>query len=240
MGKSIIIKGADYSANGILPEFVRLSWIGLSDSNGSFEETPYGRFISSGVNVTSEVKMIMTFQTDNTPHSVMLSGSRYSVGSTFQIWLQGERVVAYFGMYDNTTNSELIQRNLWDGNIHTVELSKSGIVVDGDEYLWTNPVPTASWNVPIYLDCSSQQPAQGGYYNSYAHDEVEEGVYVPCPESVKIKNVKIYTDYQSPASIVVDAIPVKRTADNVVCFYNTVNAGYLQRNDGSEPEYGTL
>ena len=112
MGKSIIIKGADYSANGILPEFVRLSWIGLSDSNGSFEKTPYGRFISSGVNVNSEVKMIMTFQTDNVPHSVMLSGSRYSVGSSFQIWLQGERIAAVFGMYDNATNTEYIQRNI--------------------------------------------------------------------------------------------------------------------------------
>ena len=35
----------------------------------------------------------------------------------------------------------------------------------------------------------------------------------------------------------VDAIPVKRTSDNVVCFYNTINGEYYTRNDGSTPSY---
>lgn len=52
---------------------------------------------------------------------------------------------------------------------------------------------------------------------------------------VRLKNIKIYSDYEDTSSLVVDAVPVKRETDNKVCLFDKVTRTYLFTNDSENP-----
>lgn len=238
MGKSLIIKGADFSVNGIAPAFRRLAWIGGSTKNGLDQSTPQGQYINSGVQSTVNTKLAVEFTLDSTPHSVWICGGNTNNVSSICFWAQSSNTVFYMSVVNgqSSTNSVTVPQSLWDGRKHVVEISKEGVVLDGITYNFeTTSSYSGSTTGSIYLDCVAQSTANN--YNSRAYDSTQG---VALPNAVKVHNVKIYTNHQDATSLVVDAIPVLRLSDNVVCFYNTVNGEYLERNNGSTPEYGTL
>lgn len=239
MGKSLIIKGANFSINGIVSEYTRLAWLGCSTRNSLDSGVTNGEYISSGVNMTEETRLVVEAIMDDSTHDVQLCGSRTSVPTQCQAWAKTNVVTFYFARKDASTAMSMdVSTNIWDGKKHVFDISKGGIVLDGVPYYWSStPYVTEGQTSPLYLDCSSASSA--GNYNSAAVS-TSGGTRTPLNGVVKYVNIKIYSDYQDLTSLVVDAIPVKRKSDNVVCFYNTVNGEYLVRNNGSTPDYGTL
>ena len=226
MGKSLIIKGADFSVNGIAPAFRRLAWIGGSTKNGSDQDTPQGQYINSGVLSAINVKLVVEFEiAAGAIRNAYLSGCGVSNQTNLFAWAQETRIAVYMGYAEGTdANALFIPVNPRDGKKHTIEISKGGVVYDGVTYSWDITPSSSGATAPIYLDCCSK------YTPDYNTKVANAG-------DTKIHNVKIYTDYQDESSLAVDAIPVKRISDDVVCFYNAVNGEYLERNNGSTPEY---
>ena len=244
MGKSLVIKNVSFAANGIPPQFQRLAWIGGTTKDSRDDGAENGQYISSGINMTTNIKLVVEFTLLNeSGHGVMLPGSRYSSATTMQVWAQPSAIKVQMAFASGTTeNVKTISKSLWDGKKHIAEISKANIKIDGETYSWeTTPNNSGQGPAPLYLDCSSypNNLSEQQYCNSAAYDLVE-GTRVPLTGGLKIHNVKIYTDYQNEASLAMDAIPVKRISDNVVCFFNAVTGEYHERNNGSTPEYGTL
>ena len=237
MGKSLIIKGANFSINGIQAEFLRLGWIGASTSNGDNPLTPNGQFISSGITTSLDVKMEITAQfiapQSGETFSVFLPGCEISYPSAIRIWAQPTQVTARFGSYDSdrTTSCTLsVSKNLWDGNTHTVIIDKTGVVIDDASYTYDNE-PDLMDVQPIYLDSCSKW-STGGYNTAALDGET------PLTGKLRIKNVRIWSNYLDETSLVMNAIPVKKLSNNVICFYNSVDGTYKVRNNDSTPDYG--
>ena len=239
MGKSLIIKGANFAINGIVPEYTRLAWIGASTKNSLDDGASTGQYISSGVNMTENTRLVVEVIMDDTAHDVQLCGSRTSVPTQCQAWAKTSATSFYFARKDSSTAMSMnVATSIWDGKKHIIDISKGGVVLDGVSYSWSStPYVTEGQTAPLYLDCSSASSA--GNYNSAAVSTSGD-VRTPLTGAVKYVNVKIYSDYQDTTSLVVDAIPVKRKSDNTVCFYNAINGEYLVRNNGSTPDYGTI
>lgn len=239
MGKALVIKGVNYSANSIQTDIQRLSWIGLSDQDATFENSPNGRYISSGVTFNTDVRLSVTFKTDTEKHSMRLPGTRFSTNATVHAWVQPGAVQVFFGSYGLSPNINLIQRNLdiWDGGIHTIDISRLRATIDDHSILWDHEInPMESSSVPLFLDCASIGDEK---INTYAQALYNEEIS-PLPEVVKIQNVKIWTDCESEETLIIDAVPAMRLSDGAVGFYNLINGEFLLRNDGSTPSYGMV
>ena len=235
MGKALIIKGADFSVNGISPEFIRLSWIGMSTSNGSYQATPQGQFISSGIFTTLDMRLVVVAEFVDENFAAILPGCDYNTISTARARANATYTSAVFGRTSSDVASvDAGGKKLWDGGTHTIDLSRVGLSVDGTLFEFSN-APTSMSEGIIYLDSASK--SSSGHYNTAARLTID-GADTPLTGAVKIKNVRIYSDYTDNSSLVMDAIPVKRLSDNVVCFYNKVAGTYHVRNNGSTPEYG--
>jgi hypothetical protein len=237
MGKALVIKGVNYLPNSIPTEIQKLSWIGLSDQDSTFESSPNGRYISSGVTFNTDIKISVTFRTDNSPHSMRLPGSRFSNNTTVHAWVRSNGVEVFFGAYGPAIalNSRIYANvNLWDGQVHTIDISRLGANIDNNFISWNHEInPIESSNAPIYLDCASDSEKINTYAQALNNEDIS-----PLPEVVKIENVKIWTDCEDYSTLVVDAIPVKRFSDEAVCFYNKIDGSFFLRNDGSTPSHG--
>ena len=236
MGKAIIIKGADFSVNGIAPTFQRLSWIGVTTKDNRDDGAEHGQYISSGINMTINTRLIIECTFDNVAHSVISPGCNYSTNTQLYFWAQGGYLYAYA---PPNLNMRTIS-SPWDGNRHVLEICKGWVKVDGETFSWATTPSNTGQVSPIYLDCSSlpDNSSQSGQYANTSAYNLVEGVKEPLAGVFKIHNVKIYSDYTDETSLVMDAIPVKRYSDNVVCFFNAVTGEYHERNNGSTPEYG--
>ena len=264
MGKAMIIRGANFAPMRIESGFEKIDYIGLSDRNGA--ETGIGRYIYSGINSSADVRMSITFRTvekdeNSSYNNVIIAGSRYSISSIMQVCLNrkdnendedSDNVVVSFGSYGTfAENKEIINKDLWDGEEHTIDFCKDFIKIDDDTYNWTHTnINVGNWGGPIYLDCASCPPEDG--YNTYiSADQARKTIITNDngdavrrtlfdADCIKLKEIKIWEDYSSEASLAIDAIPVIRKKDSVVCFYNKVNGAYLVRNDGSTPSHPKL
>lgn len=253
MGKSMIIKGANFAPMRIESGFQKIDYIGLSDKNG--EETGIGRYIYSGVDNSSNTRMSVKFETaergeDDIYNNIVIAGTQYDISSVMRICLNSNNVTISFGSYDGMLlqeNKKIIYENIWDGNEHTIDFCIDFIKIDNSSYNnWNNNnnLNIGDWGGPIYLDCASCLPEDG--YNTYiSFDKAQKslsyrdskGFDASC---VKLREIKIWENYSLESSLVVDAIPVIRKKDNIVCFYNKVNGEYLVRNDGSIPSHALL
>ena len=250
MGKSMIIKGANFAPMRIESGFQKIDYIGLSDKNG--EETGIGRYIYSGVDNSSNTRMSVKFETaeggeDDIYNNIVIAGTQCDVRSVMRICLNSNNVTISFGSYGGMLlqeNKKEITENIWDGNEHTIDFCIDFYKIDNRSWNWNNNnnLNIGDWGGPIYLDCASCLPRDG--YNTYiSSDQAQKRISnydVFDASCVKLREIKIWENYSLESSLVVDAIPVIRKKDNIVCFYNKVNGEYLVRNDGSIPSYALL
>lgn len=228
MGKALIIKGANFSVNGIPAEFTKLAWLGGSTANNSYINS--GIYWGNKVSAFDE-ELQFHFKLDATG---LQTNNFYSIGTKINdwsnccAWLKADGTSAYFGNVSVGMTGVI----LFDGAWHTLSINKNGCIIDGVSYPFataptaysgTNPAPSAVYgNNPIYLDCSSMNSG------------TTKNKYIDGPSSA----MKIaWAKYYRAGTCILDAIPVKRNDDNKICFYDRVTGEYLVRNDGSNPDY---
>jgi hypothetical protein len=220
MGKSLIIKGADFSQNGIVPDFIQLDWIEGSDTDGRGILSN----ILNKVNLSYECIFTCWKDPSATPQqtSVYLPGNDMNTNSRLGGWSISGSLHVYWGTGDHSFSA------VYDNAKHIVFSSKAKMKLDNTEYVPETQPTFSNAGGYIGLDCKA----------SYANGNVYIGRLVPHSSSSKIKihGIKIWDG----ETLVLDVIPVKRTADNVVCFYDKVQDRYFERNDGSTPVYGEL
>ena len=248
----MIIKGANFAPMRIESGFQKIDYIGLSDKNG--EETGIGRYIYSGVDNSSNTRMSVKFETaergeNDIYNNIVIAGTQCDVRSVMRICLNSNKVIISFGSYGGMSlqenKREFSPKNIWDGNEHIIDFCIDFIKIDGISWDWSNNnLNKGDWGGPIYLDCASCLPEDG--YNTYiSFDKAQKSLSYQESKGfdagcVKLKEIKIWENYSLESSLVVDAIPVIRKKDNIVCFYNKVNGEYLVRNDGSIPFHGSF
>lgn len=236
MGKALIIKGADFSRNGITEEYQRLAWIGASNTNK--KHIASGLYFGNNVgNLNEELEFSVTL--DRSKLDNPTSGTCYSMGSgmnnptNVKVWFQGGACACYFSS-DNSTGTnrsvfKSVSGSLWDNQPHTIKLNKHGGTIDNNTFTFDfepnldGLSEGAITNAPIYLDCYSK-------YGSGNNDVVAS----QTEDAEKIHWVK----YRRDGELVLDAIPVKRNSDGKVGFYDRISGELLLRNDDSTPVYG--
>ena len=235
MGKALIIPGADFSVNGIQPEYTRLSWIGASNENG--KHIASGLFFGDKVgNLDEELEFCVTL--DRSKLDDPTSGVCYSMGSgvnnptNVKVWFQSGTSAYYFSSNNSTGSNRVVSKvvngSLWDNQPHTIKINKHGGSIDNNTFTFDfepdlTGISEASYNnSPIYLDCNSKAGAGNDVVASQTED-VE-----------KIHWVK----YRRNGVLILDAIPVRRNSDGKIGFYDLVNDEYHFRNNDSVPVYG--
>ena len=139
-------------------------------------------------------------------------------------------VYAYF--VSSSNSARVANTNVGNGGNDTIELSKLGIKVNDKNIVAPGTAVSSTYNLSKFgLDVAVD----------------DNGLIVPASRSadnsdpaMRLRSIKIYSDLTDETSLIVDAIPVKRTGDGVVCLYNKVDGTYIERKDGSQPAYGEL
>lgn len=218
MGKSLIIKGADFSQNGIVPNFIKLDWIAGTDT--------VDRYIASNISLVDGMKqeMEITAAALVTPvistHQANTPTSANNAHSLFNAWITGAFVDINYGSASYRFNTSIIG----DGKKHKLYWSKTQVKFDEEESTIDGTLSYLG-SSPLGLD---------SYYEGGKHK------WLKCTSDTtqtRIHRVKVW---DANDVLLMDAIPVKRIADNVVCFYDLVQDMYFERNDGSTPTYGEL
>lgn len=225
MGKKLIIRGADFSENGISPDYQELAWIGSGATDTSIH-------ILTGL--TSDCKVIVTFDffaakvknapTATYPIGIVASGVYFTVAQV------GSDVYGYYE--GGSTYARVANTNIGNGNTTVVELSKLGVKVGTKALVAPNNPISTKYNIPYFgldMGCNAVGKALAGAISADAADP-----------AMRLRSVKIYADEADESSLIVDAIPVKRKEDGVVCLYNKVDGTYIERVDGTQPAYGEL
>ena len=219
MGKSLIIKGADFSNNGIVPDFIQLDWIEGSDTDrvGIVSNILNKDTLSAEWEFTCWKDPSATPQQTNTS----LPGNQINVNSAIYGWAINSGFYVYWG------NGKHTFKPVYANAKHIAFSSKAKMKLDNTEYVPETQPTWSSGSNYIGLDC----------YIVYDHGPVISKLESnPSMSKIKIHGVKIWDG----ETLVLDVIPVKRTSDNVVCFYDKVQDMYFERNDGSTPVYGEL
>lgn len=236
MGKSLIIKGADFSTNGIAPEYQKLAWIGASNESGKYIAS--GLYFGNKVgNLDEELEFSVTLDSSKLESSA--SGAAYSMGSgkntptTIKAWFASTFTDFYYGSNGTGGTIAAVSKrisglNLWDNQPHIIKINKNGGSYDGTDFAFDvepnlQGIQESDYNnTPIYLDCYSK-PSGGSMAVASATEDAE-----------KIHWVK----YRRNGVLILDAIPVRRNSDGKIGFYDLVNDEYHFRNNDSVPVYG--
>lgn len=220
MGKTLIIKGADFSQNGIVPDFIQLDWIEGSDTNG--------RGILSNIlnKATLSMEVVVTCWKDanaTVSHtSTRLPGENVNILSHISGWAKSTALSCWWG------NGAHNFSQIYDNKKHTIFISQAKMKLDNTEYIPETQPTWSNGGRVMGLDCA--------YINSSSGIVIGGLEDYPSEAKIYIHETRIWDG----ATLVLDVIPVKRTADNIVCFYDKVQDLYFERNDGSTPNYGTL
>lgn len=221
MGKKLIIKGADFSKNGILPEFTQLAWIGGPASTKSALLSP--------VALTSKCKVITTFSYDASKANAP-AGPHYMFGlisSNTSMCLSQNTAGTYLYFKDMTVYCRNGVTDISNGNTYTIESSILGLKI-GDKTIIPPTGAVSDYNLSMFgLDCGV---SQGGNAQNFSKSNSDP--------AMRLMSIKIYSDYNDEKSLVIDAIPVRRTSDGCICLYNKVDGTYITRTDGTNPAYG--
>ena len=235
MGKSLVIKKADFSTNGILAQHAEIGWIGLSATRLSF--------ISSGITLKNRSRLVIDFSTKefvptendrggyigavaNNGHVLALwFTAKYNTAVSPPILARGLQVV-YGNTNSSRSHSLTLSSNIYDGNRHTVDVSPEGVNFDGTQYSWPDQTfvnnDRGLGTAFFYLDSAN-------WITSLPNDDY----FTTQPDMVRIHQVRIYDDTDE-ASLVFDGVPVRKT-DGTICYYDRVSRNYFTRNDGSTP-----
>lgn len=219
MGKSLIIKGADFSQNGIVPDFIKLDWIAGTDTEN--------RYIATNIYLVDGLKQEMIISAAALQTPVLVTFQAYTPTSQnngnccFNAWITGGYVDIMYGASTHRFENTPI---IGDGVKHKFYWSKSKLKLDDVEFVISGE-QTYLGNEPLGLD--SYYAGSPNKWMKCTSDTVQ----------TRIHRVKVW---DANDVLLMDAIPVKRTSDNVVCFYDLVQDRYFERNDGSTPTYGEL
>lgn len=225
MGKKLIIKGADFSANGIAPEYTRLSCLVTTSST---------QVIASPVPFTPAGRVIAEFASVTTSSTKRLLFGHYAVGSSYTAKMfRFENLITYGT--NNTTgmcayvNGTTVKNcgSMTDGLKHTINATRATVKLDNSSTSMASSTTTANIS-------ASQFGLLGQLSNNSSSDYNGVGV------GVKIYSIKIYSDKDDESTLVLDAIPVKRNADDVICLYDKISGTYLTTKDGTNPNYESL
>lgn len=220
MGKKLIIKGADFSKNGILPEFTQLAWIGGPASSTSALLSP--------IALTSKCKVITTFAYDASKANVP-AGPHYMFGlnaaKVMKLTQNSSGTYLYFE--DESVYCRNGITDISNGNTYTIESSILGLKI-GNRTIIPPTGAVSDYDLSMFgLDCMVSQT--GDVYN-YSKSNSDPAMH--------LISIKIYSDYNNEESLVIDAIPVRRNSDGCICLYNKVDGTYITRTDGTNPAYG--
>ena len=104
---------------GLPSEYQRVEWI----------ENKNNQYINTGLNAPEDSEITVVFQQNQgiAPYSYEIVFGAY--GKNTLIASFAYRKTQYFGRWNNKTTGNI--SNTWDGNVHTVSLSKNGLVFDG-------------------------------------------------------------------------------------------------------------
>lgn len=220
MGKKIIIKGADFSINGMQDEsmYTLLNWIGIASTATSF--------YNSGYKPKANTRVEATLSVDTTKYS-SVSYNRV-VGSGAQIYgrfflsiASATSSQAYVG---NGQPSPLSSSSYFDGLPHIFIISKDGYKIDESELKTTGDRTFIETEFPFGLNAALDSMSA---CKTYAWKSATD-------TPVKVHKVTFYED----DAIVHNFIPVMIKASGEICFYDTITGNYISSNDGTQPLYG--
>lgn len=226
MGKSLIIKGADFSENGIVPDFKQLKCI-IAAARTQWIASP----IDFGADARCVAEMAVP-AVDNTAYSLFgynHIGSPNTVAFNF-VHYKNKNNYNSTVAYVNSSSMKKTTSALSDGLKHVLDVSRTSLKIDNTT---TTPfekdpnVGSISANNFGLFGIKTSQPTNPSYPNAVTI-------------GVKLYSIKIYSDENDENSLVLDAIPVKRTADNVICLYDRISDEYLLTSDGTNPGYEDL
>lgn len=224
MGKSLIIKGADFSANGIAPEYQKLKCI-ISTSSTQTMRSPInmpaiGRAVIDMAVSHNDASYNLFGYTSNTtthPEEQMFLSAVYGQSSYYS---------SGFGMlgYINKKGAQVTTDVIKDLARHTIDFSRYALKVDGT-------------SITILQSPSTQDSVPFGIFGVASYLGVNSDV---IGIGVKLYGIKMYSDYQNNDSLILDAIPVKRLSDNKICLYDKISGEYIYTKNGTNPNYEEL
>lgn len=215
MGKSLIIKGADFSANGIAPEFVQLKSI-ISTASTQYIQSPVdfpknGKCVFNALFSSNEISSIIGFSEPRT------------ASNGYKSQLKGNYSNNSFGIYFSgafkTANITINQKNEYYLSNYGF---KENDVLKAERS--TGEVEPVLDSVPFGIF--------GVVTGGYGTPSVSIGY--------KLYSFKMYSDRTDDSTLILDAIPVKRLSDNKICLYDKISGEYLLTNDGTNPDYEEL
>lgn len=223
MGKSLIIKGADFSVNGIAPEFTQLKCI---------VSTATTQAIKSIVDFPANGQIIASMATPSTTETGFgdIFGKAYNAVVDFPknfYIVQFNNINSITGClyYVNTDSYKNINNGFQDGNMHTITLDRTGGRIDNGSKVTAEEQTTTS-SIPK------------DYFGIFGKCKTNDSFAVSI--GIKCYGVKILSDRDDPNSIIMDAIPVKRLSDNAICLFDKISGEYLLTEDGTNPDYEEL
>lgn len=230
MGKKLIIKGADFSANCIgKDEYNRLLWV-MSNSTNQHFELPTKVSANKRIEIDFSVPQSLL---DLDPTETVRHHTCGSVGDTADIF------IAFFKYSTNPSgmpNNNMIcgfciandkyAGKITDTNMHTVSICRNSIQLDNNTAIdisSDNSSLDNSETATKNLWCMGCNAATGGQSSD-----------------IHIHGIRVYSDYTDNGTIEINAFPVKKTSNNKVYMYESVNGIYIPTSDGNDPLYSTL
>lgn len=218
MGKKLIVRGADFSANGIAPEYTRLNWV-MSRNENQWFNLGFVRTLKMQLEVTFAVTTDLLESTDANRYYYVCGVEFPDRTNILAIACnQNKRVYAsYIASKANSTPSHLINDTL----THTASIDGSKLVLDGvivESIVEDSPLHT--FTESIY--------AMGA--NVYG-DTVGANM-------VHFSRLKVYSDYTDKENTLIhDFVPVIKL-DGTVCLLDRISGDFIYTNDGFNPIYG--
>lgn len=222
MGTKLIIKDADFSINGILPEFQQLKCI-VAATNMQTIKSPIS-FPVRG-RIVSDVYI---------PEISNSSGAILGRGDVSETWPDEFRL-EYFNNSTYSSKVILYINKGWKNPIIT-SLNIGRHILDfsrANGYIDNISVGT------LYTPTEEQSAISSfGIFGKYRG--LEGSITSRVLPELKLYSFKMYSDRDDDTSLILDAIPVKRFADNKVGLYDTISGKYLFCDNGTNPNYEEL
>lgn len=225
MGKKIVINGADFSENGIAPEFVRLNWI-MSRNSSQVLDTKLVKTNRMKIEVDFSVPqpLLDEVPTEKTMH--FICGSAGNSDNAICLFYMKNTTQTVndnvMGVIGNISSCRATLKKIEDTDIHTASIDKENIVLDGlatpISIFGTYEEQTAI--ATKHISCLGR--------SSYAHEGAD----------VHVHGFRVYSDYANENSLILDLVPVKISEDNRVCMYDKIGGEYFYTSDGENPLFG--
>lgn len=223
MGKSLIIKGADFSANGIAPEFIQLKCI-VATARTQWIASP----VDFGADARVVTEMAIPSVEDNASYSLFgyYQSDSPAINMFNFVHFKNKNNSNSTIAYVNSSSLKQTTSALSDGLKHILDVSRTSLKID-------NTTITPFEKDP---NVGSVSASNFGLFGVNTNNST----YNVASIGIALYGIKMYSNENDESSLVLDAIPVKRTADNVICLYDRISDEYLLTGDGTNPDYEDL